>query len=168
MGAQASKQQQQNDNKTLLFESTVPVNFSDAVLAQLESSTDSSYTKKQTAEKYIQERISKELNVLETETLEKFENKLNTSLLQSTPEEEELDKNGKLLTSQHLNKKVTELNEHLNNLIQQRSSKFEKNEDLKKIKANLSQCLKDNQGKPLNCYDEIQNFKKIVNDVTAM
>ncbi|QLG72089.1 hypothetical protein HG535_0C04430 [Zygotorulaspora mrakii] len=152
MGSQPSK-----PGEITVFQPKTQIDFSETLLSQLESSKETNYTRKQLADRYIEQRVSDRLSELEEETLKKFESKLQNSLLQS----DKTDESG--VSSNLLNEKIEKLNKKLDSLQEMdksRSSKF--GED--PAKKNLRKCLLENKGKPLNCYVEIEKFKKLVMD----
>lgn len=152
MGSQPSK-----PNEVKVFQPKTQIDFSEALLSQLESSKESNFTRKQLADRYVEQRVSDRLSELEEETLKKFENKLESSLLQNDNGEE----SG--ISSKALNEKIEKLNEKLDsfqNMDKSKSSKFSNNP----IKKELRKCLLENKGRPLNCYEQIENFKKLVLD----
>lgn len=149
MGSQPSK-----PAETKVFTPKTQVDFTSTLLAQLEQSTEGDYTRQQLAKKYLEQRVSQHLAQLEEETLKNFEDKLNTSLLSDNGHSEQE------LSSKGLSDKVTSLNERLNSLKEAQTRKLS-NEEIKTSKEVLVKCLIENEGKPLNCFEEIQAFKKI-------
>lgn len=151
MGSQPSKPAQ-----TKVFTPQTQIDFTNTLLAQLENSTETDYTRQQLANKYLEQRVSEKLSQLEEETLKKFEHNLNTSLLSDAST---TDKNG--LSSKALSQKVASLNERLSKLEErQRSNSSDK--ETNEVKSALTKCLLENKGKPLNCYEEVQKFKNLV------
>lgn len=150
MGSQPSK-----PAETKVFTPKTQVDFTTTLLAQLENSTEGDYARQQLANKYLEQRVAEKLSQLEENTLKKFEDKLNTSLLSDSAESD------KELSSKALNEKVSTLSDRLAKLQEVRSSKVNE-EKTKEIKTALTKCLVENKGKPLNCYEEVQNFKKLV------
>ncbi|SCV04963.1 LANO_0G15478g1_1 [Lachancea nothofagi CBS 11611] len=149
MGSQPSK-----PAETKVFTPKTQVDFTSTLLAQLEQSTEGDYTRQQLANRYLEQRVSEKLSQLEEETLKKFEDKLNTSLLS-----EDGHSNNEL-SSKALSEKVTHLNERLAKIKENQAIKLS-NDSLKQCKEALANCLRDNEGKPLNCFEEVQNFKKL-------
>lgn len=151
MGSSTSK-----PSETRVFQPKTPVDFSETLLSQLESSNETNFTRKQLGERFVEQRVSHRLSELEDETLKKFENKLDDSLIKKDDENDQL-------TSQILNDKVGSL--------QQRLEAFKEKDDEKRskfgnhpAKQQLVTCLLENKGKPLNCYNQIENFKKLVEE----
>lgn len=148
MGSTASKPE------TKVFTPNAPVDFSASFLSHLENSQESDYTRAQYAEKYIQERVAAELSKLEVDAAKRFKETTSQSL------ETAVDSKTSVASS---NEKVQELTKAL-----QDSAKLilvELNDDIKKARGNVIACLKDNQGRSLNCWDEVQEFKTLVNSM---
>lgn len=154
MGSQLSK-----PDEVKVFQPQTQIDFSEALLAQLESSKESNFSRKQLAERYVEQRVSDRLSELEEDTLKKFENKLESSLLKNAASEGD----DSSLSSNALNEKIEKLNKKLQ-IFQERddaqSVKFSKD----KTRSALHKCLLENKGKPLNCYQEMEQFKKLVLD----
>lgn len=156
MGSQPSK-----PNEVRIFQPKTQIDFSETLLAQLESSKESNFSRKQLAERYVEQKVSDRLSELEEETLKKFENKLDNSLL--TDESNSKDKGSSSQSSSLLNEKVAKLNEKLESLEERNNAKKSKFSN-DPIRTGLSKCLLENKGKPLNCYEQIEKFKKLVLD----
>lgn len=148
MGSSASKPE------TKVYTPKAPVDFSASFLSQLENSQESDYTRAQYTEKYIQERVSAEIKNLEAEAIKKF---------QSTTSDA-LSKEGEApLSVSSSNEKISKLNKVL-----QDSAKLvqvDLSDDIKNARQSVIACLKDNKGKPLNCWDEVEQFKKLVHSM---
>lgn len=68
----------------------------------------------------------------------------------------------KLLSNSQLDTKIEKLQEALN----KRESKFVKlSKEVLNSKEEISQCLIKNKEKPLNCWDEVKKFEKLVNEI---
>lgn len=148
MGSSASKPE------TKVFTPNAPVDFSASFLSHLENSQESDYTRAQYAEKYIQERVAAELQKLEKEAIQKFQ--------KSTSEA--LDKSKDTKTSVAIsNQKINDLTKALQDnakLIQ-----VDVSDDIKNARSKVIACLKDNKGRSLNCWDEVEQFKTLVNSM---
>ncbi|QWW22072.1 hypothetical protein CA7LBN_000818 [Candidozyma auris] len=148
MGSTTSKPE------TKVFTPNAPVDFSASFLSHLENSQESDYTRAQYTEKYIQERVASELSKLEAEAQQKFKDATNNAL--------EKSKDAKVSVAQS-NEKVQSLTKAL-----QESAKLiqvEVSEDIKKARSEVIACLKQNQGRSLNCWDEVEQFKTLVNSM---
>ncbi|GAV55415.1 hypothetical protein ZYGR_0AV00460 [Zygosaccharomyces rouxii] len=153
MGSSTSK-----PSETRVFQPKTPVDFSETLLSQLESSNETNFTRKQLGERFVEQRVANRLAELEDETLKKFENKLDDSLIKKDDEKDPL-------TSQLLNEKVGSLDQRLAALKEkddQKHSKFANHP----ARQQLTACLLENKGKPLNCYNQIENFKKLVEETS--
>ena len=75
MGAQASKST--DPVAPTLFTPQSKIEFSQALLSQLEDVSEMDYSRKEYAEKCIEQKISSRLSELEVETLRKFKDTLN-------------------------------------------------------------------------------------------
>lgn len=161
VGAGAEKQQ--------VYTPLTQIDFSQSLVSQLDSSKESDYVTKQNAEKFIEKKVSQRLSNLEVETLKKFEDTLNNSLL-SDDDKDAVDG----ISSSSLNNQIESLNKKLTLFDQLELQKLEKYGGAKgksdkktdngsiSIKAKLTECLLANKGKPLNCYEEMEEFKKLV------
>lgn len=149
MGSQPSKA-----GEVKVFQPQTQIDFSEALLAQLESSKESDYSRRQLAERYVEQRVSDRLAELEEDTLKKFENRLESSLLKGDSDEGSL-------SSAALNEKIEQLNQKLGLFQERDDAQRAKYAEVDTRKA-LHKCLLENKGKPLNCYEEIEQFKKLV------
>ncbi|CCE66028.1 hypothetical protein TPHA_0O00580 [Tetrapisispora phaffii CBS 4417] len=160
MGGQASK-----SSETQVFIPRSQVDFSESLLATLESSKETDYTRSQIAERYIEQRVSDRLSQLEEDTLKKFETKLELSLNSNTEDSTKEP----ILSTKLLQNKIEELNKRLSLFENKDSEKkitLQSLDDDKGVRRELLKCLLDNSGKPLNCYDLIQQFKQKVSEST--
>lgn len=155
MGGQVSKQREDPVAPTL-FTPQSKIEFSQALLSQLEDVSELEYSRKEYAEKAIEQKISTRLAELEVETLRKFKDTLNDSL----KNDDKVDG----LSSAELSSKLGELQSQLDQfkrLEQDKKEKFDvDNKDGARYK--LTECLLKNKGKPLNCIEEISEFKKFM------
>ncbi|KAL3232305.1 hypothetical protein RNJ44_04221 [Nakaseomyces bracarensis] len=156
MGVYASKQT--DPVAPTLFTPQSKIEFSQALLSQLEDVSELEYSRKEYAEKAIEQKISTRLAELEVETLRKFKDTLNDSL---KPDSEEKSDG---LSSKELSTKLQDLQSKLESfkkLEQDKKEKFElDNKD--GARSKLTECLLKNKGKPLNCIEEISEFKKFM------
>lgn len=148
MGSSVSK------SETKVFTPKAPVDFSASFLSHLENSQESDYSRSQYTEKYIQERVASELKKLEAETIQKFQETTSNALLK------EDDNKVSVLSS---NEKITRLTQLLKDNV--KLVQIEISDDIKNARNSVIACLKDNQGKPLNCWDEVEQFKKSVHSM---
>jgi altered-inheritance-of-mitochondria protein 13 len=137
-----------------VFTPSTPIDFSSSFLSQLESSPESDYSRAQYTEKYIQERVAQELTKLEKEAIAKFQN--TTDLATGKDVEPQLS----VLAA---NEKITKLTDLLNENI--KLAKTEIDDKTKLARLSVIECLRNNEGKTLNCWDEVENFKNLVKDL---
>lgn len=148
MGLSVSK------SETKVFTPKAPVDFSASFLSHLENSKESDYTRAQYAEKYIQDRVSSELKKLEDDAVKRFQQTTGDALLKD---------DGDKLSVNSLNEKVSNLKKLLHESA--KLSQVELSADIKTARQSVISCLKDNEGRPLNCWDEVEQFKKLVHSI---
>ncbi|CCE78236.1 Piso0_000854 [Millerozyma farinosa CBS 7064] len=148
MGSAASKPEART------YTPSTPIDFSASFLSQLENSTESDYSRAQYTEKYIQDRVANELKKLESEALAK---------LQSTAQDALIKDDQPGLSVSSANEKV----EKLTKILQENAEKAKVvvPENVAKAKKDVIECLKNNESKSLNCWEEVENFKKLVRNV---
>ncbi|CAH03057.1 Mic19p [Kluyveromyces lactis] len=153
MGAQPSK-----PAETKVYVPETPVNFESKLIAQIDNSTESDFIRSQKAERYLQEKVSAKLSDLESEALKEFETKLQSSIL---PDDSKSA--GDALSTKLVNEKVDQLKVRLSKL--QEAHKAKSTDKVTATKKTLTECLLKNKEKPLNCYDEVDQFKKAVLEI---
>ncbi|KAG7662575.1 uncharacterized protein J8A68_003872 [[Candida] subhashii] len=156
MGSNTSKPE------TKVFTPNIPVDFSASFLSQLESSQESDFSRAQHTEKYIQERVAAELTKLEAETIEKFRNTTSNALIKDNDNSNTVEAD-KLASVPSLNEKITKLTELLQENI--KLAKIEVSDSVKASREEVIKCLNENQGKSLNCWDEVETFRKLVKEL---
>lgn len=155
MGAQPSK-----PAETKVYVPETPVNFESKLIAQIDNSTETDFTRTQKAERYLQEKVSAKLADLEAEALKEFESKLSSSTL---PDDFNSNSSTNTLSTALVNEKVEQLKNRLAKL--EESHKAKSTESVVATKKSLTECLLKNKEKPLNCYDEVEQFKKAVMEI---
>lgn len=148
MGSSVSK------SETKVFTPKAPVDFSASFLSHLENSQESDYTRSQYTEKYIQERVTSELKKIEGDVVEKFQSTTRSAL------SEEGDDQVSVQSSNEKISNLTKAMEGCAKLVQVNVSS-----DIQFARESVVDCLKGNQGKPLNCWDEVEQFKKLVHSM---
>lgn len=101
-------------------------------------------------EQHVQARVAEELKKLqkkESETLQKAHEKIAASV------KGEGDKDG--LTSFSLSKEIDELRHKL----EERKQVRDLPEDVKTARSQVIQCLRENDRRPLDCWQEVEKFK---------
>ncbi|CAH6718640.1 MICOS complex subunit Mic19p [[Candida] jaroonii] len=149
MGSTTSKPEQK------VFTPSAPIDFSASFLSQLENSKESDYSRSQYTEKYIQDRVQQELTKLERETILKFQDTVNDSIL---PEDSK-----DLISVEKSNDKITSLKKLMQENIE--LTKVEVSKEITSSRDLVLKCLKDNEGRSLNCWEEVQKFKQLVKDL---
>lgn len=148
MGSSVSK------SETKVFTPKAPVDFSASFLSHLESSQASDYTRSRYTEKYIQGRVASELQKLEGDVIKKFQDTTSEALLKDGED---------TLSVNSSNEKIS----NLTNILQKNAKlvQVDLSAEIKNARQSVIACLKDNQGKPLNCWDEVEQFKKLVHSM---
>lgn len=118
----------------------------------------SDYSRSQYTEKYIQDRVAAELKKLEAETIQRFKDTTNNSLLKDGDKDSKPE-----LSVPKANARITKLNSVLEENI--KLAKVSVNDDVKIARDSVLKCLKENEGKSLNCWDEVKEFKKQVSNL---
>ncbi|KAK6461957.1 hypothetical protein DFJ63DRAFT_207057 [Scheffersomyces coipomensis] len=149
MGSSTSKPE------TKVFTPSTPIDFSASFLSQLENSPESDYSRSQFTEKYIQERVAEELTKLEKQTIQSFQSTTKSALIPVDDKPE--------FSVPSSNEKI----ERLTNLLKENAqlSAISIPEDVLKAKNEVIQCIKENPGKSLNCWEEIESFRKLAKDL---
>lgn len=131
------------------FPTATPIVFTPALLSSLDSSTNSSITRSQSKEQYLQREISNKLN-----------NLINNekSIISNSIEINQSSENDNMLGSPELNSKLDKIHKILKSSDE---AKISKSNELLEIEDNLNNCLLQNKGKPLNCWDLVQKFKSL-------
>lgn len=140
--------------ETKVFTPQSKIEYGSGLIDQLEKGTESDFTRSQLTEIALEKEVSKRLDILSKESNEHFDKTLASALLTKDDNEN--------VSSKKLNDKIIKLNKEL----KERESKFFKlSDDVLKSKKSIVSCLKQNQDRPLNCWDEVKNFEKLVNEL---
>lgn len=151
MGASASK-----PTETKVFTPKTNIELGPGLVGQLEQSIETDYARSQYTEKAFEAEVSKKLDRIAKEASEKFDQTIKDSLLTKDSEKD------KTISSQLLDGKLTKLQQDL----EKRESKFVKvPEEVTKTKSEIVECLIKNKERPLNCWDEVKKFEKLVNQI---
>jgi len=189
MGAGSSKPE---DVSKHVFASDTPVSFSQELIESLQASNETDSSRAKTLELHIAQRVASELEKLqkrETEALESLRGKLTAeeekppSLppQQSAPAEAptggsllELDTNKDTLTSvnplassqptkpQPTSSSVRAEIEKLRQALSQRKVLKDLPADVNTAREAVVQCLRANDRRPLDCWKEVEGFKRAV------
>jgi altered-inheritance-of-mitochondria protein 13 len=151
MGASASK-----PTETKVFAPSNNIQYGQSLIGELESSVESDYIRSQYTEIGLQKKVSEKLDTLAKKSNEFFDTTLKKSLLTKDTEED------KDLSSVQLNDKISQLSK----VLESKNDKFlQLNDDVLKSKKEIVSCLIKNNKRPLNCWDEVKNFEKLVNEL---
>ncbi|QPG74730.1 hypothetical protein FOA43_002063 [Brettanomyces nanus] len=138
------------------FYPKTPVEFSSSLLAELDNTNESNYTRQQYVKQYIEKEVAERLKELESDKRVKFDDALKKSLLKSNKDTDNVvsvaSLNGKL------DQTYTKL-KALNEFHPMRTPQVEKAE--KKVAS----CLKNHKGEPLNCWQQVEQFKKLASSL---
>lgn len=130
------------------FYPKTPVEFSSSVLASLDSSTESNYTRQQYVDQYVEGEVHKRLNAVERDKLTQLDSKLDKALLK-TPDSKPSVKS----VNGDLDRAYTRL-KALNEF------KPERSPEVVSAEQSVVSCLTKNGSTPLNCWEEVEQFKK--------
>lgn len=131
-----------------------PVEFSAGLISTLDASNDTTFSRIQKKDQLVQLEINKQLSKIQNDKSNSLKEELKSKILQH-------DDESKLSSSKELNEKLIKITNDLNKI---NSSKPEKTTALVDAELKLTQCLIKNKTKPLNCWDEMSNFKSLAKD----
>ncbi|GMM30938.1 Mic19 protein [Martiniozyma asiatica (nom. inval.)] len=137
-----------------VFTPQTPTEYSAGFLAALDGSKESSGSRAQKGEQYIQSLVSSRLSKLSGEKTQELDDKIKSLILTS-------DSSSKFAGSKELNEKLDSTEALLAKI---RTSIPTKSDSIKSAEENVTKCLLNNKGYPLNCWDEVTAFKKLVAD----
>ncbi|CCH59934.1 hypothetical protein TBLA_0C01190 [Henningerozyma blattae CBS 6284] len=162
MGAQPSKQSSEpltTSVKTFVPETQKQIDLTQALITELDGSDETNYVRKQQAELYIERRVQERLAQLESTALNYFDGTLEDSTLKDIKEEKA--DGSQTLSTTSLQNNINDLNSKLKLFLDRDLDKTKSNVN-NENKSKLVQCLRDNKGKPLNCYHEFEEFRKTI------
>lgn len=119
--------------------------------------SQSDYTRTQFSEKYIQERVTEELRKAEKKSSDAFRDVISKL---ANPAANPDDPNDKLHATE-IKQKLDEIKDKLAT----RSARGKLDEETGKAREAVINCFNNNQGKPLKCWAEVQEFKARVKAV---
>ena len=114
------------------------------------------FLRAQYTEKYIQDRVAAELAKLEKQTISSFKEATDNAILKDDPEDQKLSV---AATNDKIAKLTNTLKE--NALL----GKVVIPQNVEESRNAVISCLKENQGKSLNCWEEVETFKRLVKDL---
>ncbi|ODV87895.1 hypothetical protein CANARDRAFT_26080 [[Candida] arabinofermentans NRRL YB-2248] len=136
------------------FYPQTPVEFSASLISNLDSSLESDYTRQQFSEQYLEKELNKKLKKLEEVKVGALDSKLKSLLLPDTTDD------GKSVSS--INAKLNSVTESLKKL---NASSPVKSQALLDAEKKVTSCLKSSKGKVLNCWEEVEAFKKLADEL---
>lgn len=143
------------DNKTVkTFYPKTPVEFSSTLLSELDNSNETNYTRQQYAQQYIEKEVHRKLAELESNQRTKLDKNLEKSLLDSGKED--------ALSVKAVNEKLDKVHTKLAALNQFKPTR---SDELAKAEGKVAYCLGRHQSKPLNCWQQVADFKKVVSSL---
>lgn len=148
MGSTASKPE------TKVFTPAAPVEYSASFLSHLGKTQESDYARAQYTEEYIQERVAEELRKLEAETIKGFQDKVHEISQKETTNETSV-----VSSNEKLESLIKALHENATKM------KIEIPVNISEARNSVVSCLKENKGKVLNCWSEVEDFKKLVHAI---
>ncbi|KAI9786400.1 MAG: hypothetical protein M1839_006860 [Geoglossum umbratile] len=155
MGSSASKQPTGQASEHV-FAAGTPVRFSQELIESLQSNPETDSTREKTLELHIQSRVAAELEKLrerESRLLKDLEEQIsNEAPDKSAPQQEESP------TSTAVHESITSLRSKLSS----RRKLESVDESVEKAKDDVVRCLRENDRRPLDCWREVEAFRKEV------
>ncbi|KAG5361190.1 hypothetical protein CJU90_2565 [Yarrowia sp. C11] len=148
MGAGGSKEEQP---KSRVFVPQTPVEFSSSLINSLESSLESDYTRSQSAGQLVQQKVSEELAKVQYQAQE--------ALALAKKNLEQAEKNEVAETDSVSSADLAAKFEALKNKFETSTYVTELDKETDSVRETLVKCLQDNKGRPLDCYEEVEQFK---------
>lgn len=138
-------------SETKPFPIATPVQFSPALLESLDGSTESSLSRAQHRTQAIARQVGTKLDSLLKSKAEALDKTIEQNLIRC-------DDGSKFQGSPEIGAKLDSIYKTLQ---QSAEAKIAKPDALVDAEKSVTNCLLKNQGRPLNCWDEVQAFKKI-------
>ncbi|KAI9863091.1 MAG: hypothetical protein M1813_003911 [Trichoglossum hirsutum] len=162
MGSSASKPTAGQTSEHVFaakLSSGTPVRFSQELIGSLQSSPETDSTREKTLELHIQSRVASELERLrerESRLLKELEEQISSELPPSPSDDTQTEQSTP--TSNTVHESITSLR-----------SKFDSrpklgivDEAMEKAKGEVVRCLRENDRRPLDCWKEVEAFRKEV------
>ncbi|KAI9804926.1 MAG: hypothetical protein M1833_006229 [Piccolia ochrophora] len=166
MGSGASKASPQSSQH--VFTSDTPVRFSQGLTESLQNSGETDSTREKTHELHIQSRVEKELQRLqahETQALKDLDEKISSEGIESDTSTGGKGKDGqdaaerlRQLSRESIQKDITTLKQKLEG----RKKLEGLDKDVEKAKDGVVHCLRMNDRRPLDCWQEVETFRREV------
>ncbi|KAH3661669.1 hypothetical protein OGAPHI_006519 [Ogataea philodendri] len=131
------------------FYPQTPVEFSSSLISSLDSSVETNFSRQQVSAQVVEKEVNKKLKSLENNKLAKLDAKLSSLLLPAKDD-------GASVAS--VNEQLTKAADGLKKL---NDAKPVKSASLVQAETAVANCIKANKDKPLNCWDEVEKFKKL-------
>ncbi|KAH3671452.1 hypothetical protein WICMUC_004633 [Wickerhamomyces mucosus] len=142
--------------ETKVFNSNTKINVGSSLINQLEQSIETDYIRSQYTEKFIEEQVSNKIDLLSNKINSEFQSNLLNSFNNNDQEEQDDTSYSKI------NHKIQNLQDQI---ITKDLKIFKINDEIIQSKQEIVNCLLNNKDKPLNCWDEVKNFEKFVNQL---
>ncbi|PQE07122.1 hypothetical protein CJF31_00004765 [Rutstroemia sp. NJR-2017a BVV2] len=145
----------------ILPSSETPVQFSEQLINSLQSSTETDSTRAKTLELHIQARVAEELKKLQERASKDFEEltaKLSSDDEPSASAEKNAGEQLRQVGREAVQKDVQELKAKL----ERRRKLVEVDEGVDRAKSEVVRCLRENDRRPLDCWREVEAFRKEV------
>ncbi|RVX71046.1 hypothetical protein B0A52_03411 [Exophiala mesophila] len=175
MGAGQSKTDQSTKH---IFTSDTPIQFSQELIDSLQASSETNSTRAKSLELHIAQRVASELEKLkahEQKTLDELRQKIaeasssadsdssSSSILSVSPKElfsseSEAEKARKGQTSEKVRQEIEKLRQTLG----QRKTMTQLSTEVETARQDVISCLRLNDRKPLDCWKEVEAFKREV------
>ncbi|KAI9721261.1 MAG: hypothetical protein M1812_002423 [Candelaria pacifica] len=179
MGSSTSKPSSQSSQH--VFTSETPVRFSQELVDSLQASNETNSTREKTLELHIQTRVTSELERIqarETQTLKDLEDKISsaedsttsTSNTQALTSDQSKGSGGRDSTAKAAGDKLRDLGresvqrdiDELRKKLEGRKKVEELDKGVEKAKDEVVACLRINDRRPLDCWQEVEAFRREV------
>ncbi|KAI9846467.1 MAG: hypothetical protein M1838_001251 [Thelocarpon superellum] len=153
-----------------MHSSESPVRFSQELVDSLQSSPETDSTRERTQELHIQSRVAEELRRLqarESDMLRELEDQISAAELPakedgtgvgSGPSDPAAGDRLRALSRESIQREIVALKQKLEG----RRKVEEMDPDMKKAKLDVVTCLRDNKQRPLDCWKEVEAFRREV------
>ncbi|KAJ9635472.1 hypothetical protein H2199_008475 [Coniosporium tulheliwenetii] len=158
MGAGNSKPEGQTSQH--VFAADTPIRFSNELVEKLQSSPESDTTRAKNLEAQIQARITAELEKIQSIESARFNKVFEEKIADAFSSQSTLDAKHKKqhLSHDSVSKEIAELKKKLEG-----RKRLEKADpSVEKAREEVVRCLRVNDRRPLDCWQEVENFKREV------
>lgn len=119
------------------------------------TNTQSDYSRSQYTEKYIQDRVAAELTKLEKETVKRFQDTANKAISSDELRPE--------VSVPMANERISKLTQLLKDNV--KLAQVDVGDEVKRSRELVAKCLADNEGRSLNCWTEVEEFRRLVHNL---